>query len=97
MVEVAAQNTTNANVEQHIIAVDALKKRNLLERLIVDLHMNQVIVFCKTKQSVDQVTRDLVRRNIAAQSIHGEQIPTKPTGNPQRLLKKVTFTRFGCH
>ncbi|MGN6983026.1 DEAD/DEAH box helicase, partial [Neisseria sp. P0009.S007] len=26
MVEVAAQNTTNANVEQHIIAVDALKK-----------------------------------------------------------------------
>ena len=63
MVEVAAQNTTNANVEQHIIAVDALKKRNLLERLIVDLQMNQVIVFCKTKQSVDQVTRDLVRRN----------------------------------
>ena len=73
MVEVAAQNTTNANVEQHIIAVDALKKRNLLERLIVDLHMNQVIVFCKTKQSVDQVTRDLVRRNIAAQSIHGDK------------------------
>ena len=25
MVEVAAQNTTNANVEQHIIAVDALR------------------------------------------------------------------------
>ena len=72
-VEVAAQNATNANVEQHIIAVDALKKRNLLERLIVDLNMNQVIVFCKTKQSVDQVTRDLVRRNIAAQSIHGDK------------------------
>ena len=51
MVEVAAQNTTNANVEQHIIAVDALKKRNLLERLIVDLHMNQVIVFCKTNKA----------------------------------------------
>ena len=47
IVEVAAQNTTSANVEQHIIAVDALKKRNLLERLIVDLQMNQVIVFCK--------------------------------------------------
>ncbi len=73
IVEVAAQNTTSANVEQHIIAVDALKKRNLLERLIVDLQMNQVIVFCKTKQSVDQVTRDLVRRNLAAQSIHGDK------------------------
>ncbi|WP_253452686.1 DEAD/DEAH box helicase [Neisseria perflava] len=73
LVEVAAQNTTNANVEQHIIAVDTLKKRNLLERLIVDLDMNQVIVFCKTKQSVDQVTRDLVRRNVSAQSIHGDK------------------------
>lgn len=72
-VEVAAQNTTNANVEQHIIAVDTIQKRNLLERLIVDLHMNQVIVFCKTKQSVDQVTRDLIRRNLSAQAIHGDR------------------------
>ena len=72
-VEVAAQNTTNANVEQHVIAVDTAKKRHLLERLILDLNMNQVIVFCKTKQSVDQVTRDLKRREIAAQAIHGDK------------------------
>ncbi|HFC6804136.1 TPA: DEAD/DEAH box helicase [Neisseria meningitidis] len=72
-VEVTAQNTTNANVEQHIIAVDTFQKRNLLERLIVDLHMNQVIVFCKTKQSVDRVTRELVRRNLSAQAIHGDR------------------------
>ncbi|HGO9270385.1 TPA: DEAD/DEAH box helicase [Neisseria meningitidis] len=72
-VEVAAQNTTNANVEQHIIAVDTIQKRNLLERLIVDLHMNQVIVFCKTKQSVDRVARELVRRNLSAQAIHGDR------------------------
>ncbi|HGT4361351.1 TPA: DEAD/DEAH box helicase [Neisseria meningitidis] len=72
-VEVAAQNTTNANVEQHIIAVDTIQKRNLLERLIVDLHMNQVIVFCKTKQSVDRVTRELVRLNLSAQAIHGDR------------------------
>ena len=72
-IEVAAQNATNTNVEQHIIAVDTAKKRHLLERLILDLNMNQVIVFCKTKQSVDQVTRDLKRRNIAAQAIHGDK------------------------
>ncbi len=73
LVEVAAQNTANANVEQHIIAVDTFKKRHLLERLIVDLDIKQVIVFCKTKQSVDQVTRDLQRREIAAQAIHGDK------------------------
>lgn len=72
-VEVAAQNTANANVEQHVIAVDTFEKRRLLERLIVDLDIKQVIVFCKTKQSVDQVTRDLQRRGLAAQSIHGDK------------------------
>lgn len=72
-IEVAPQNTASANVEQHVIAVDTVRKRNLLERLIVDLNMNQVIVFCKTKQSVDQVTRDLQRREISAQAIHGDK------------------------
>ncbi len=73
LVEVSAQNTTNANVEQHVIAVDTMQKRHLLERLIVDLDMNQVIVFCKTKQSVDQVARDLKRREISVQAIHGDK------------------------
>ena len=72
-VEVAAQNTTSANVEQHVLAVDTVRKRDLLERLIVDLNMPQVIVFCKTKQSVDQVSRDLVRRGLAAQALHGDK------------------------
>lgn len=72
-VEVSAQNTTNANIEQHVIAVDADRKRDLLEKLIVVLEMNQVIVFCKTKQSAEQVTRDLVRRGLSAASIHGDK------------------------
>ena len=72
-VEVSAQNTTNANVEEHVIAVDTARKRELLERLVVDLNMNQVIVFCKTKQSADQVSRDLVRRGLAASAIHGDK------------------------
>lgn len=72
-IEVAAQNTTNANVEQHVIAVDTHRKRELLERLIVDLSMSQVIVFCKTRQSADQVARDLVRRGLSANAIHGDK------------------------
>ena len=73
VVEVAAQNTTNANVEQHVIAVDTHRKRDLLERLIVDLGMQQVIVFCKTKQSANQVARDLARRGLSVSAIHGDK------------------------
>lgn len=72
-IQVAAQNTTSANVEQHIIALDNGRKRSLLQRLINDLNMNQVIVFCNTKQSVDQVNRELNRRGIRAQAIHGDK------------------------
>ncbi len=73
IVEVAAQNTTNVNVEQHVIAVDNFRKRELLERLIIDLNMNQVIVFCKTKQSADQVARALARRQLSVSAIHGDK------------------------
>ncbi|PIT15304.1 RNA helicase [Snodgrassella alvi] len=72
-IQVTAQNTTSANVEQHIIALDSGRKRSLLQRLISDLNMNQVIVFCNTKQSVDQVNRELNRRGISAQAIHGDK------------------------
>lgn len=72
-IQTAPQNSTNNRVEQHVIAIDTAQKRNLLERLIVDLNMNQVIVFCKTKQSADQVARDLVRRNVVAAALHGDK------------------------
>lgn len=72
-ISVAKQNTTNHNVEQHVIAVDSYRKRDLLERLIVDLAMNQVIVFCKTKQSVEQISRHLNQCGLATQAIHGDK------------------------
>ena len=76
-IQVAAQNTTSANVEQHIIALDNGRKRALLQRLILDLDIAQVIVFCNTKQSVDQVNRELNRRGISAVSYTHLTLPTK--------------------
>lgn len=72
-ISVAPKNSTAVNIEQHIIAVDTAKKRHLLERLIVELNIPQVIVFCKTKISADQVHRDLLRRGIVARALHGDK------------------------
>lgn len=71
-----AKNRTSANVEQHMIAVDKSKKRILLERMITDLNISQVIVFCKTKVSVDQVTRHLKGRELSVASLHGDKSQT---------------------
>lgn len=78
-IEVARQNTTSENIEQHILAVDSYRKKYLLHDLITDLNIAQVIVFCKTKQSVDQVARDLKRKEIAAEAIHGDKNQSQRT------------------
>lgn len=75
-VEVARQNATNDQVEQIVYAVDAYRKRYLLSQLIRQREMGQVIVFCKTKISADQLTRDLKRDGHAAEAIHGDKTQT---------------------
>ncbi|QEL54205.1 DEAD/DEAH box helicase [Chromobacterium paludis] len=72
-VEVARQNATNDQVEQLVYQVDSFKKRQLLAHLIRSREMSQVIVFCKTKISADQLSRDLKRDGLNAEAIHGDK------------------------
>lgn len=73
VVEVARQNSTNEDVEQLVYAADNGQKRQLLSHLIKSRGMSQVIVFCKTKISADQLSRDLKRAGHAAEAIHGDK------------------------
>ena len=73
LVEVARQNATNAHIEQTVYAVDAYRKRAFLVNLIRERAMQQVIVFCRTKQGADQLTRELKRDGVAADAIHGDK------------------------
>lgn len=72
-VEVAQQNATNDHVQQIVYAVDAYRKRYFLSYLIRQREMRQVIVFCKTKVSADQLARELKRDGHAAEAIHGDK------------------------
>ncbi|WP_047243510.1 DEAD/DEAH box helicase [Chromobacterium subtsugae] len=72
-VEVARQNATNDQVEQLVFKVDAFRKRQVLAHLIRARDMSQVIVFCKTKISADQLARDLKRDGLDAEAIHGDK------------------------
>ncbi|HJV05801.1 MAG TPA: DEAD/DEAH box helicase [Chromobacteriaceae bacterium] len=72
-VEVARQNSTNAQVEQIVYSVDAGRKRHLLAHLIKTRDMSQVIVFCKTKLSADHLARDLKREGLSVEAIHGDK------------------------
>ncbi len=73
LVEVARQNATNVHIEQHVYAVDAIKKRALLVRLIREQNIEQAIVFCRTKLGADRLTRELKQDRVNAEAIHGDK------------------------
>ncbi|MBP5789178.1 MAG: DEAD/DEAH box helicase [Neisseriaceae bacterium] len=77
IIETAPQNSTAESVEQHLIAVNNWQKKDLLEQLISGLNIPQAIVFCNKKITVSQVTKELLKRKIAAASLHGDKSQTE--------------------
>ncbi|MBV1776203.1 DEAD/DEAH box helicase [Burkholderiaceae bacterium DAT-1] len=73
VVEVARRNATNDLVEQHIHEVEDRRKRTVVSQLIKHHNMDQVIVFCKTKQSTDRLARELKREGLNCEAIHGDR------------------------
>ncbi|MEW9897859.1 DEAD/DEAH box helicase [Chitinivorax sp. PXF-14] len=73
VVEVARRNSTNEQVTQVVHQVDGFRKRSTLAQLIRHHDMQQVIVFCNTRQGAERLSRDLVRDGFAADAIHGDK------------------------
>ena len=85
LVEVARQNATSENIEQVVYAVDAARKRHLLVHLLQARSIAQVIVFCRTRQGAEQLSRELKRDGLAAEAIHGDKAQS------QRLETRSAF------
>ncbi|KAF0813134.1 ATP-dependent RNA helicase RhlE [Andreprevotia sp. IGB-42] len=73
LVEVARQNATNDNVEQLMHPCETYRKPALLAHLIRTHQMGQVIVFNRTKQGADTVSRELKRGGFNCEAIHGDR------------------------
>ena len=72
-VSVSPRNTTAKTVSQWICPVDKKKKPALLVSLIKDNHWQQLLVFCKTKNGADKLTRFLESVGVKAVAIHGNK------------------------
>ena len=67
-----ADSTTNT-IEQWMYAVDKKKKSALLTKLIKDNNWQQVLVFVKTKNGADRLTRYLQEKGVKTAAIHGNK------------------------
>ena len=79
------KSLTVARVKQSWLKVEPWDKRKLLVHLLTHEKPGLTVVFCRTKRTVDDVTRHLERKNIDAHAIHGDMYQRKRNQVMDRL------------
>ena len=72
-IEVAKQNTTSGKVKQAVYWVSEARKRELLSEIIGVNNWHQVMVFAGTRESANQLAKELKLDGIKAALCHGEK------------------------
>lgn len=72
LVEVATRNTTAAEIEQRVYAVDGDRKQALIEHLIKVKGYAPALIFSRTRQGADQLAQRLGKASINALAFHGD-------------------------
>ena len=72
-IEVASPHSTADNIQQVVHPVDKSRKTKLLCRLIHDGNWEQVLVFTRTKNGANRLTRMLEKDGVTAAAIHSNK------------------------
>jgi len=73
LIEVAERNAMAAKIEQRFYEVDIKRKAGLVAYLIGSKNWQQVLIFTRTKQAVDELAKELEKDGIKAAAIHGDK------------------------
>jgi ATP-dependent RNA helicase RhlE len=72
LIEVAPRNTTAAEIEQRVYAVDGDRKLALITHLLKVKGYAPALVFSRTRQGADQLAQQLGKAGINALAFHGD-------------------------
>jgi hypothetical protein len=72
LVEVAPRNTTAAEVEQRVYAVDSDRKVALVEHMLTVKGWAPALIFSRTRQGADKLAQQLGKAGINALAFHGD-------------------------
>ncbi|MEQ5808702.1 DEAD/DEAH box helicase [Alteromonas sp. NFXS44] len=73
LIEVAPRNATADKVEQRFYEVDKKCKAGLVAYMIGAKNWQQVLIFTRTKQAVDELVAELEKDGISAAGVHGDK------------------------
>lgn len=71
-IEVARPATANVNIEQFLVNVTPMKKRELLRNLIRSEGATNAIIFCNRKTTVRELNTSLQQHGFSSGEIHGD-------------------------
>jgi ATP-dependent RNA helicase RhlE len=72
-VAVTPQATTVERIAQRVVFVDRNGKPSLLAELLRSEPIDRALIFTRTKRGADRVVRDLSKRGLTAEAIHGNK------------------------
>jgi len=72
IIEVSGKNVVNKNIEHKFLICDESEKLLVLLQFLKSEQKNRGLVFCKTKVSAQRLAKQLIAKNIAADTIHGD-------------------------
>ncbi|WP_320151013.1 DEAD/DEAH box helicase [uncultured Tolumonas sp.] len=73
LIEVAERNAMAAKIDQRFYEVDNKRKAGLVAYLIGSKNWQQVLIFTRTKQAVDELAKELEKDGIKAAAVHGDK------------------------
>jgi ATP-dependent RNA helicase DeaD len=85
LIKVVKNELTSVDIEQFYFFVAEDDKTNLMRRLIEMHDLSLMLVFCNTKQKVDEVVEEMQQVGIAAEGLHG---------NLSQAQRNVVMGRF---
>ncbi|MCC4231832.1 DEAD/DEAH box helicase [Sphingobium soli] len=71
-IEVARPATASTNIAQHLVKVDARKKREALRALLDGQQVQSAVIFCNRKTTVRELNKSLQRDGYKSGEIHGD-------------------------
>ncbi len=72
-VDVSPVSSTADTIQQYLYYTNRKSKNDLLIHILRDPKINQVLLFSRTKHGADRIVRNLKKRKIKAEAIHGDK------------------------
>ncbi|MCE5250947.1 DEAD/DEAH box helicase [bacterium] len=72
-VEVSPAASVSVNIEQKVLFVEQMNKRELLAGILKDKNVSRALVFARTKHRADHLMRQLMNHGISADAIHSNK------------------------